>query len=43
MLKETETEETIGFVVISFIIDGISIGAIWDNLATPKVKINNFI
>ena len=26
MLKETETEETIGFVVIIFIIGGVSIG-----------------
>ena len=38
MLKDTETEETLGFVVIIFIIGGISIGGTqvsWVPLATP--------
>ena len=35
MLKETETEETIGFVVIIFIIGSISIEWGADPLATP--------
>ena len=43
MIKETETEETLGFVVITFIIRNISVGggrASWppSPLATPMTR-----
>ena len=38
MLEETESEETLGFVVIVFIIGGISIGRVVGHLSTPVTR-----